>query len=60
MTEVRELHDIIVKNFCRKVMKIAHDTVVAIILNTFKNDRHEEDAFLIGLSEFLQLLDGHL
>ena len=50
----------IVKKVWKKVMKIAHDTVVAIILNTFKSARHEEDAFLIGLSEFLQLLDGHL
>ena len=49
-----------VKDIWVKVWKIAHDTVAAIILNTFKSARHEEDAFLIGLSEFLQLLDGHL
>ena len=50
----------IVKNVWKEVWKITHDTVAAIILNTFKSARHEEDAFLIGLSEFLQLLDGHL
>ena len=49
-----------VKSVWKKVCKIAHGTVADIILNTFKSARHEEDAFLIGLSEFLQLLDGHL
>ena len=44
----------------KEVWKIVHNTVSAIILNTLKSARHEEDAFLIGLSEFLQLLDGHL
>ena len=50
----------IVKYVWKEVWKIVHNTVSAIILNTFKSARHEEDAFLIGLSEFLQLLDGHL